>query len=253
MTGRIGVFMYGVACYAIFFVTFLAMIGFVGNAVLPRTIDGEPTLPFAAAAAIDAGLILLFGLQHSVMARPGFKRRLTRIIPEPAERATYVLASSVALIAMMALWQPLGGTIWDVQQPIARTALIGLFLSGWLIVLVTTFLINHFDLFGLRQVWIHLRGREYTPLGFQMPGPYKYVRHPLYVGWLIAFWATPTMTSAHLVFALGLTVYILIAIYFEERDLIAYFGDRYRTYRAQVPMFVPRPGRKMIVRRDANV
>jgi len=246
MSKRIAVFIYGVVSYAIFFVTFLAMIGFVGNVVLPRTIDGEATLPFAAAAGIDLALILLFGLQHTVMARPGFKKVLTRFIPEPAERATYVLASSLALIALMAFWQPLGGTIWDAQGAIARTALFGLFLSGWLIVLVTTFLINHFDLFGLRQVWIYLCGNEYTSLSFRTPGPYKYVRHPLYVGWLIAFWATPTMTAAHLVFALGLTVYILIAIYFEERDLIAHFGDRYRTYRQQVPMFIPRPGRKAV-------
>jgi protein-S-isoprenylcysteine O-methyltransferase Ste14 len=246
------VFVYGVTSYAIFFTTFLALFAFVGNVVLPRTIDGEATLPFGVAAAIDGALILLFGLQHSVMARPGFKRWLTRFIPEPAERATYVLASSVALIALMAFWQPLGGTVWDVRDPIARTALFGLFVCGWLIVLVTTFVINHFDLFGLRQVWIYLRGREYTHLKFRTPGPYKYVRHPLYVGWLTAFWATPTMTAAHLVFALGLMVYILIAIYFEERDLIAHFGERYRTYRQQVPMFIPLPGRKSVTPSGAN-
>jgi len=244
MTGRIAVFVYGVVSYAIFFVTFLAMIGFVGNAVLPRTIDGEPTMSFPLALLINTGLVLLFGLQHSIMARPWFKERLICFIPKPAERSTYVLASSVALIALMWFWQPMGGTIWDVDGAAARTVLYGLCLSGWLIVLVTTFLINHFDLFGLRQVWLHLRGREYTSLGFVTPGPYRYLRHPLYVGWLVAFWATPTMTAAHLVFALGLSVYILIAIYFEERDLIAHFGERYREYRRQVPMFLPRIGRK---------
>jgi len=244
MIGRAAVFAYGVLSYAIFFVTFLVMIAFVGNAFLPRTIDGEATMSFPLAAAINAGLILIFGLQHSVMARPWFKEQLTCWIPKAAERSTYVLASSLALIAMMWFWQPMGGTIWDVQEPLARTALYGLFLSGWLIVLVVTFLINHFDLFGLRQVWLHLRGKEYTSLGFVTPGPYRFVRHPLYVGWLIAVWATPTMTAAHLVFALGLTTYILIAIYFEERDLIAHFGERYRTYRRQVGMFIPKFGRK---------
>jgi protein-S-isoprenylcysteine O-methyltransferase Ste14 len=220
------------------------MIGFFGNAVLPRTIDGPATLSFPLALAIDAGLVLLFGLQHSVMARPGFKEAITRIIPKAAERSTYVLASSLALIALMLFWQPMGGTVWDVQNPAGRTALYGLFLSGWLIVLVTTFLINHFDLFGLRQVWLYARGKEYTSLGFVTPGPYKYLRHPLYVGWFISFWAAPTMTATHLMLAIGLSVYILVAIYFEERDLIAHFGERYHAYRRQVPMFIPRFGRK---------
>ncbi len=244
MIGRVAVFVYGVLSYAIFFVTFLVMIAFVGNAVLPTTIDGEPRLPIVPAIAIDLGLILLFGLQHSVMARPWFKEQIICWIPKAAERSTYVLASSLALILLMVAWQPIGGTIWLVENPTARLLLTVLFLSGWLIVLVTTFLINHFDLFGLRQGWLHLRGKEYKAIGFVTPGPYKYLRHPLYVGWLIAFWATPTMTATHLVFALGLTVYILIAIYFEERDLIAHFGERYRTYRKQVPMFMPRLGRK---------
>jgi len=253
MIGRVAVFAYGVASYAIFFVTFLVMIGFVGNALLPRTIDGEATESFPVALAINAALIAVFGLQHSVMARPWFKTKLTSFIPKAAERSTYVLASSVALIALMWFWQPMGGVIWDVTNPAARTALHGLYLSGWLIVLVVTFLINHFDLFGLRQVWLHLRGEEYTSLGFVAPGPYKYLRHPLYVGWFIAFWATPTMTSAHLVLAIGLTVYILIAIYFEERDLIAHFGERYLSYRKQVPMFLPRFGRKARVTEKARV
>lgn len=241
---RIGVFVYGVVAYAAFFATFLYAIGFVGNLVVPKSIDSEPTVPLAQALLINTLLLGLFALQHSIMARPAFKRLLTRIIPEPAERSTYVLASSLALIALFAFWQPIGGVVWDVQDPIGRVVLYGLFAFGWGLVLVTTFIINHFDLFGLRQVWLYLRRKPYTRLTFVMPGPYKLVRHPLYVGWFFAFWATPTMTAAHLFFAVVTAAYILIAIRLEERDLVAEHGRSYADYRRRVPMLIPRLSRR---------
>lgn len=235
---RVIAFVYGVASYAVFFVTFLYAAGFVGDFVVPKTLDGTPVGPFGTSLAIDLGLLALFAAQHSVMARPAFKRAWTRIVPEPVERSTYVLASSLAMILLFWQWRPLGGVVWDVQNPTGRALLHGGFAFGWLLVLATTFLINHFDLFGLRQVWLHLRGRPYTALRFTTPGPYKLVRHPLYVGWLFAFWATPTMTATHLLFAVMTTAYILVAIRFEERDLVAAHPE-YASYRARVPMLVP--------------
>lgn len=239
MLKRTAVLAYGLVSYAIFFVTFLYALGFVGNFIVPKSIDSAPTMPFGAALAIDLALLGVFALQHSIMARPAFKRWWTRIIPEAAERSTYTLASSLALILLFALWQPLGGGVWNVQDPIGRAVLYALFAFGWGLVLATTFLINHFDLFGLRQVWLFFRGKPYTQLKFVMPGPYKLVRHPLYVGWLFAFWATPTMTATHLVFAAATTLYILIAIRLEERDLVAAHGPDYEDYRRQVPMLIP--------------
>ncbi len=239
MFKRILVFAYGVGCYAIFFATFLYALCFVGNFVVPRTIDGAPQMDFAPALAINLGLLGVFAVQHSVMARPFFKRWLTRLIPEAAERSTYVLFSSLALIALFYWWQPLGGVVWSVESTLAQALLYGAFFTGWLLVLVATFLINHFDLFGLRQVWLQLVGKPYTHLKFGTPGLYKMVRHPLYLGWLFAFWATPTMTVTHLVFAIATTGYILLAIQFEERDLIATLGDDYRGYRERVPMIIP--------------
>src|SRR5262249_819817 len=239
---RIGVFVYGVISYACFLATFLYAVGFVGGFAVPRSIDSAPESPLGSAVIIDVLLLTAFALQHTVMARPAFKRWWTRIIPEPAERSTYVLASSAALLFLFWQWRPIGGVVWQVEQPLARVALYGLFAAGWLIVLVTTFLINHFDLFGLRQVWLSLRGEPYRPLGFVTPGPYRIVRHPLYVGWLLAFWATPTMTVAHLLFAVATTAYILIAIQLEERDLGEIHGARYEEYRRSVPMLVPRVG-----------
>jgi protein-S-isoprenylcysteine O-methyltransferase Ste14 len=237
---RIGVFLYGVFAYACFFATFLYAIGFVGGFGVPHSIDAAPNGTLGVAVAIDLLLLAVFAVQHSVMARPAFKRWWTRLVPDPAERSTYVLASSLALLLLFWCWRPIGGFVWQVEHPVGQAVLYGLFAAGWVTVLVTTFLINHFDLFGLRQVWLHLRGTPYRPLGFVTPGPYWYVRHPLYVGWLLAFWATPTMTAAHLLFAVTTTVYILIAIRFEERDLGTVHGGRYAQYRRSVPMLVPR-------------
>ena len=230
---------YGVLCYAVFFATFLYAVGFIGGFLVPTTLDGPRTIPLANALAIDVGLLALFAVQHSVMARRWFKEKWTRIVPPALERSTYVLFSSVALIALFALWQPLGGVIWSVSDPIARAVLYALFASGFAIVLVATFLINHFDLFGLRQVWLYFRAKPYTQLQFGTPFLYRYVRHPLYVGWFFAFWATPVMTSAHLLFAVATTAYILIAIQFEEKDLVSAFGNTYEEYRNRVPMLVP--------------
>jgi protein-S-isoprenylcysteine O-methyltransferase Ste14 len=236
---RISVFAWGVAAYACFLATFLYAIGFIGGFGVPITIDGVPTGPVGVAIAIDVALLGLFAAQHSIMARPAFKRWWTRIVPPEAERSTYVLASSVALGLLFWQWRPIGGIVWDVETPVARAVLYGVFACGWLTVLVTTFLINHFDLFGLRQVWLYLRGEPYRPLPFVTPGPYRHVRHPLYVGWLLAFWATPTMTAAHFLFAAATTAYILIAIRYEERDLVDVHGAAYEEYRRRVPMLVP--------------
>jgi len=238
MYKRALVFAYGLGSYALFLATFLYAIGFVGNAFVGHTLDGPASGNLALDLAIDLGLLLAFALQHSVMARPAFKRWWTRYVPEPAERSTYVLASSLALIALFAFWRPLGGEVWNLDG-VAGLVMLGLCAFGWGLVLFSTFLINHFDLFGLRQVWLHLTDVPYRPIGFRTPGPYKLIRHPLYLGWLFAFWATPVMTVTHLVFALATTGYILVAIRFEERDLVAHLGDAYRRYRERVPMLIP--------------
>lgn len=243
---RLGVFVFGVLAYTGFLATFLYAIGFLGNWVVPKSIDGEPSVPTAQAILVDTLLLGLFAAQHSIMARPAFKRALRRFVPEAAQRSTYVLASSLALAALFAFWQPIGGVVWDVRDPIGRAVLYGLFAFGWGLVLAATFLINHFDLFGLRQVWLYLRGKPYAHLQFVTPGPYKVVRHPLYVGWIFAFWATPTMTSAHLLFAAATTAYILMAIRLEERDLLAEHGPSYAGYRRQVPMLIPRLSRRRL-------
>jgi len=239
---RIAAFVYGAVSYVIFLVTFLYAVGFVGNFIVPKSIDSSPEGPLGQALLVDALLLGLFAVQHSVMARPAFKCWWARFVPKPVERSTYVLFASLALIALFAYWQPIGGVVWNVQDPVARIALYGLCAFGWGLVLLATFMIDHFDLFGLRQVWLYLRGKEYRPLGFATPGLYKLMRHPLYVGFFFAFWATPTMTAAHLFFALMTTAYILIAIRFEEHDLVAEHGMRYVEYRKQVPMLVPRLG-----------
>ena len=239
MIKRLGFFAYGLVSYAVFFATFLYAIGFIGGFVVPTTLDGPPRASLATSLAINLGLLGLFALQHSLMARRWFKERWTRIVPPPLERSTYVLFSSLALILVFWQWRPLGGTVWSIEDPIARAVIYALFAFGWGLVLVSTFLINHFDLFGLRQVWLALRNRPYTGLHFGTPGPYRLVRHPLYVGWFFAFWMTPVMTYAHLLFAVATTAYILIAIQFEERDLIHEHGASYEEYRRRVPMLVP--------------
>ena len=239
MFGRVGSFIYGVLCYLIFFGTFLYAIGFIGDIGVPKSIDSGRTAPLSEALMINAALLTLFAVQHSTMARPWFKKMWTRVIPQQVERSTYVLLSSLALILLFAMWQPIGGVIWKVQQPALRAVLYGVFATGFLVVLVSTFLINHFDLFGLRQVYLYLRGKKYTQLRFGTPILYRHVRHPLYLGWLLAFWATPTMTIAHLVFAIATTIYIFMAIQLEEKDLIDAYGDDYKRYKQQVPMIVP--------------
>jgi protein-S-isoprenylcysteine O-methyltransferase Ste14 len=239
MFKRIAFFAYGSVSYLIFFGTFLYAIGFIGNFGVPTTLDGERNEPLAVALAIDVALLAVFAIQHSVMARKWFKEWWTRIVPVPLERSTYVLLSSLALILLFWQWRPLGGVVWSIEDPVARVVLWVLFAFGWALVLVSTFLINHFDLFGLRQVWLYLRGRAYTTLHFGTPGPYRLVRHPLYVGWLFAFWSTTRMTFAHLLFSIMTTAYILVAIQFEERDLAREHGESYEAYRRSVPMLIP--------------
>lgn len=239
MSKRVVVFLYGLLSYSLFLATFLYALGFVGNLVVPITLDGVARSPTGIALLIDLLLLGAFAAQHSLMARPFFKRWLTRFIPEPAERSTYVMCSSVALIAVFIFWQPLGGMVWAIEAPALRWVLYAAFAFGWLLVLVSSFLINHFDLFGLRQVWLQLTNEPYTHLEFGTPGPYKLVRHPLYLGWLLAFWSTPTMTYTHLLFALATTVYILAAIRWEEKDLVDALGDDYQRYRERVPMILP--------------
>jgi protein-S-isoprenylcysteine O-methyltransferase Ste14 len=240
---RIVVLLFGALAYAMFLGVCLYAVGFVGNFLTPTRLDGVADRPVAQALAINLLLLALFAVQHSVMARPWFKTWWTRLVPTVIERSVYVIATNIALAILFWQWRPMGGTVWDVQHPGARATLYALYAFGWLTVLVTTFLINHFDLFGLRQVWLYFRGRPYTPLGFVTPGPYRFVRHPMYIGWLMVFWATPTMTIAHLAFALGITAYILAAIKLEERDLVQSLGQDYADYRNTVPMLIPRAKR----------
>src|SRR5687768_413381 len=236
MAKRVMFFTYGVVCYVTFLGTFLYAIGFIGGFAVPTTLDGPATEPLLTALAINAGLLALFAVQHSVMARKWFKQRWTRVVPRPIERSTYVLFSSLALIVLFWQWRPMGVEIWAVQSPAAVFVLRGLFGFGWGLVLVSTFLIDHFDLFGLRQVWLYLVGQPYIAKPFVTPGPYRMVRHPLYVGWFFAFWMTPVMTIAHLVFAVATAAYILLAIQFEEHDLVEAHGAAYEQYRDRVPM-----------------
>jgi len=239
MLKRFLFFAYGSLSYLVFLGTFLYAIGFIGNFGVRATLDGPASAPLLVGLAIDAGLLTLFALQHSLMARKWFKDWWTRIVPQPLERSTYVLFSSLALILLFWQWRPLGGEIWSVEDPAGQLVLRALFAFGWGLVLVSTFLINHFDLFGMRQVWLYLMGRPYTSPRFSTPALYRLVRHPLYVGWFFAFWMTPTMTLAHLLFSVATTAYILLAIQFEERDLIREHGETYENYRRSVPMLVP--------------
>lgn len=242
--GRVAAFAYGITAYAIFLVSILYACGFLGNFIVPHSIDSAPLVPLGHALLVNIALLGFFGLQHSGMARKGFKQKWTRIVPQPVERSTYVLFSSLCLLTLFYFWQPMGGTLWQVNNPISVVVLHCLSAIGWLTVLGATFLINHFALFGLQQVWLYLRGKESAPTKFVTPGFYNYVRHPLYVGFLIASWATPSMTVAHLVFALLITLYVLVGIQLEEKDLIAEHGENYKAYRRRVPMLVPSLSRK---------
>jgi protein-S-isoprenylcysteine O-methyltransferase Ste14 len=240
---RIATLLYGVLSYALFLGVFLYAIGFVGGFVTPTRLDGVPTMPMGQALAINLALLTAFAVQHSGMARPAFKRWWTRYVPQPVERATYVLVSNVAMLLLFVTWQPMGGVVWDTEGAV-RLAVIAVYLLGWAVLFYATCLIDHFDLFGVKQVWRHFRGAVHEEPKFHTPGMYRVVRHPLYVGWLMIFWAAPTMTVAHLVFALVTTAYILMAIRWEERDLLDTFGRDYAEYRRRTPMLIPRIGRR---------
>lgn len=241
--GRGIAFVYGVVSYGIFFLSFLYIIGFLSNLVVPRSVDVGPAASMTTAFIINFALIALFGIQHTVMARPGFKKKWTKIVPESIERSTYVLISSAILILLYWQWRPMGGVIWEVEAAWAQYLLYAVLFGGILLVLLSTFVINHFDLFGLRQVWLNLTNKAYTYLKFKVTFFYKFVRHPLYVGWIMAFWGTPRMTTGHLLFAVGMTGYILIAIRYEERDLEHFLGDDYTRYKEKVPMLIPKIGK----------
>ncbi len=237
--GRIVAFLYGLAAYAVFFFTFLYAIGFVTGLIVPKTIDGGAVVPLGEALVVDILLLSLFAVQHSVMARKQFKQWWTRFVPASVERSTYVLLASLALVLLFWQWRPIPTVVWQVADPQLAVAVMGLSFVGWLLVLLSTFLINHFELFGLHQVVINLAGRTMPAPRFKAPVLYKVVRHPVYLGFMIAFWAAPVMTAGHLLFAAVTTAYILVGIFLEERDLMALFGDEYRRYRERVAMLVP--------------
>ena len=237
--GRIAGFLYGIAAYAFFLVTFLYAIGFVTGVAVPKTIDSGAVMPLVEAVVVNLILLTIFALQHSIMARKPFKQWLTRFIAEPLERPTYVLLATASLALLVWQWRPMPEVVWQVTNPAAASVLLGLSLSGFVIVLLSSFMINHFELFGLQQVLYNLTGKTIAPATFKTPGFYKLVRHPIYFGFMVGFWVTPVMTQGHLLFAAVTTAYILVGIWLEERDLVAVFGDQYRRYRQQVGMLVP--------------
>ncbi len=234
--------LYGIAAYLFFFATFVYAIFFLAGVFVPKTVDNGPVTSIAVAVVIDAALLTVFALQHSIMARRGFKRVWTRVVSWYVERSTYVVCASLALALLLWQWRPIPNVIWDVRGTWANIPLAVLFWLGWAILFVSTFLINHFELFGLAQVWAYFRGQEFHRPPFKTPSLYRMVRHPIYLGFVIAFWSVPRMTAGHLLFSIAATGYIFVGIFFEERDLVAAYGDLYREYRRRVPMLVPLPG-----------
>jgi len=241
--GRIVAFIYGTASYLLMFGAFLYLFAFLANVGVPKGVDGGVVTPFALALAINVGLIVLFGVQHSVMARPAFKKWWTRIVPKPIERSTYVLISTLLFGLMFWQWRPMDAVVWSVDATAGQFAIWSAYLIGIALLFASTFVINHFDLFGLRQIWLNLTEKPYTYLKFKVTFFYRFVRHPLYVGWFMIFWATPQMTFGHLLLAVGMSAYILIAIRYEERDLVEFHGEAYRDYQKKVPMLIPQPGK----------
>jgi protein-S-isoprenylcysteine O-methyltransferase Ste14 len=252
MAGLVAV-IYGILAYGVTLVALLYLIGFTGNLIVPKTIDSGAAGPLLQSVIVDTLLIGLFAVQHSVMARQGFKRWWTRIVPPSVERSTYVLAASFTLLLLYWQWQPIPALVWTVHNPIAAAVLEGVFWLGWVVLVASTFLLSHFELFGLSQVFARLFGKQQSEAKFRAPLLYRRVRHPIYLGVLLAVWATPAMTVGHLLFAVVITAYILIGIQLEEHDLIEQFGDKYRRYRQHAPMLVPLPGRKFAAPKDADI